>query len=292
MNYVFYLHDEPSLEQFEKKIIFLAKRYNFISYETLSNSIRNVVNLKNTCHITVDDGWLSTYKVIYPIMTKYNIPFTIFVSPEICKTCRNFWYKDLVGADQNYIREMLINAGIYKTGIKKFPVDLLFKEISIDTVYKILDEYWLIHSKEKRSERSFINISELKEMHNSGLVEIGAHTLTHPILANENELRSEYEIIESISQLSSLLNKEITAFAYPNGLNNLDFGKREMDIVKKAGIKLAFSVNPGIINNKINPLAIPRIGSINRLRFGRLGAYLPSLTHQKEIRQEIKKYLV
>ena len=292
MNFVFYLHNEPSLDLFERKLVWFKQRYNLISYNELYDSIYSHKRLNNACHLTVDDGWLSTYQVIFPVMKKYGIPFTIFVSPTVCLSGQNFWYKDITGVDENYLKEMMITKGLYQKGIEKFPAELLLKEISIDSVYKLLDEYWTINNNKNRQPRGFINVDELKEMYSSNLVEVGAHTISKQILSKEDAHRSEYEIIESISKLASVLNKEITAFAYPNGLKNIDFGQREMNAAKKAGIKMAFSVNPGIINDNVNPLAIPRIGSIRRLHLGYLGTLLPSLAHQSSTRKKIRKYLI
>ena len=292
MNFVFYLHDEPLIDEFERKVLWLKNRYKLISYNDLYESIYNHKKINNSCHLTIDDGWLSTYKVVLPIMKKHGIPFTIFVSPEITLSEQNFWYREIKGVNEIVIREMLIDRKLYKKGIERFPIELLFKEIKIDDVYSIINEYWSYHGCRGAINRGFINLSELKELNESGIVEVGAHTLKHPILSNEETNRSEYEISESVFKLSKLLNKKITAFAYPNGLSEIDFGVREMQIASNCGIKMAFSVNPGILNSKVNPLSIPRIGSFRRLKLGHLGVYLPSLAHQKKTRSEIRKYLI
>ncbi len=111
----------------------------------------------------------------------------------------------------------------------------------------------------------------------------------HPVLANETAERVTIEVKSSVERLSDILNKQVESFAYPNGIENLDFSTREMDIVKECGIKCAFSVNPGVINAKTNAMSIPRWGSMARLKFGRLGMYLPSRANQAKIREEIRK---
>ena len=165
---------------------------------------------------------------------------------------------------------------------------MIFKELQIDQVYGILEEF-LAKFPQKIIPRGFMNQYELIELSQSGLVEIGAHTLSHPILSLEDNSRSRHEIIQSIKELSSLLDKEIHYFAYPNGIEGLDYGDREMNYLKEAGIKMAFSVNPNIIDENTNPLSIPRWGSLSRLKFGKIGMYLPSRHNQKDIRYKIKK---
>lgn len=291
MNFVFYLHDEQDPILFEQKLLWFRKRYNLVSCKDIIDYLYDGKPLHNACHLTVDDGWLSTYNVIFPVMRKYGIPFTIFVSPEICRTQENFWYKGLNDLSAYALRSMLIERGFYRKGIEKFPIDLLFKEIPVDDVYTILSDYRTAHALPKPA-RGFVNVEELREMSVSGLVEIGAHTLSHPILSAEPAGRSEHEINASVCRLSEMLDKEVRAFAYPNGLGGMDFGQREMDYARQAGIKVAFSVDPGPLTYKTDPLSISRIGSAKRLLLGRLGTWLPSLANQKGIRRNIRKYRI
>ena len=138
--------------------------------------------------------------------------------------------------------------------------------------------------------RGFMNTEEVLRLHRSGLVEIGAHTMIHPILNIEDNKRSLKEIVQSTEKLSDILNKKVTTFAYPNGIENVDYSIRDEQYAKTAGIDMAFSVVPGTIDGKTNPLSIPRWGSQARLKFGRLGMYLPSRANQVKIRGEIRKY--
>ena len=57
--------------------------------------------------------------------------------------------------------------------------------------------------------------------------------------------------------------------------------------MKSAGVDMAFSVDPREITPKTNPLSIPRWGSVDRLKFGKLGAFLPSRANQMGIRSQI-----
>ena len=78
-----------------------------------------------------------------------------------------------------------------------------------------------------------MNLDEILELEKSDLVTIGAHTLNHPILQNESLETSRKEITDSIIELEKLLGHKIKYFAYPNGAKALDFGMREIDILKE-----------------------------------------------------------
>lgn len=288
MNFAYYLHDEKSQADFEKKLLWFKSRYNLVSINDLREHIYTGKPLKNACMLSVDDGWRSTYEVIYPVMKKHNVTFTIFVSPHVLETGMNFWYYTMRFCDEAVLKQMLVDKGYYSEEAQKYSFEMLAKEIPIDDLYSILDEYKAKYNIVEP--RGFCNLTELIEMHKSGLVEVGAHTMIHPILSREIAPRSEKEIKDSIDKLSDLLQKRVHSFAYPNGLEYIDFGEREMSFAKDAGIDMAFSVNPGVITNKTNPLAIPRWGSEARLKFGRLGMYLPSRMNQTGIRKELLKY--
>ncbi len=289
MNFAFYLHDEKTPKQFEQKLLWLKNRYNLVSINELREHIYDGKSLKNACMLSVDDGWRSTYDVIYPVMKKHNVPFTIFVSPHIMETGINFWYYTLRFCNEDEIKGILIRRGYFSDGIYKYPTELIFKEIQIDEVYDVLNEYQSVHP-EVEIPRGFMNTEEVLRLHRSGLVEIGAHTMIHPILNIEDNKRSLKEIVQSTEKLSDILNKKVTTFAYPNGIENVDYSIRDEQYAKTAGIDMAFSVVPGTIDGKTNPLSIPRWGSQARLKFGRLGMYLPSRANQVKIRGEIRKY--
>ena len=102
-------------------------------------------------------------------------------------------------------------------------------------------------------------------MEASGLVTIGAHTINHPVLANETDKYCQFEIKESIDKLESILGHPIKYFAYPNGRPGFDFTDREMSYLKENNIALAFSTEIDHVSANINPLSVPRMG------FARMG---------------------
>ena len=289
MNFAYYLHDENSPEQFEKTLLWFKSRYKLVSIDELREYIYTGKPLKNACMLTVDDGWRSTYDVIYPVMKKYNVPFTIFVSPHVMEKGENFWYYTLRFCNEDKVKAELVNRKWYSEQAKSFSAEMLLKQLPVDEIYDVLKAVLATHP-EIEIPRGFMNTQEVLELHQSKLVEVGAHTIMHPVLANETNDRTTLEIKKSVERLSDILNTQVDSFAYPNGIEHLDFGKREIDIVKGSGIKCAFSVNPGVISSTTNPLSIPRWGSVARLKFGRLGMYLPSRMNQQKIRKKILNY--
>lgn len=96
---------------------------------------------------------------------------------------------------------------------------------------------------EKQGEKKFslMNAREVKEMYDSGLVEFGGHTLTHPSLPLLKNEELEKEIFQNKKDLEEILGEEIVSFAYPYGHQT----QRVQEIVKKAGYSFAVSTDSG-----------------------------------------------
>jgi peptidoglycan/xylan/chitin deacetylase (PgdA/CDA1 family) len=217
-------------------------------------------HLDNCCHITVDDGDMTFYRVFYPILVKYQIPATIFVSPKKICDHTNFWFQDLAFCNDTAIRKIIKEKKLFgDLDLGNFDIrSVIMKSLPIKDILAVLSEYF--KTVPMPHQRSNMDESEIREISNSGLVEIGAHTINHPILANENDMMSSQEIENSIIQLEALLGKKVTLFAYPNGVPEYDFTQREINRLKKSSIEMAFSTENALLSKACNIYAIPRSG--------------------------------
>lgn len=269
-NTIIYFHEIHDKQWFQSIIESLVNNYHIIGLNELDEYYYNNKSLKNSCHITIDDGDLTFYKNGFPIIKKFNIPVSMYVSPLMATESKNFWFQEIRGYDALKLGEILALETNYELDhqgigeIKKF-----LKTLQIDDILRIIKLY---QDKTATPPKIAMNMNEkqLIEVSNSGLVEIGAHTLNHPLLVNENDEVASYEISESIDRLSSILNKEIKYFVYPNG----DYGEREISILKSKGIRLAFTTERGKLSNQDNPLKIPRSGSPILSSFNNNKAYI------------------
>ena len=97
--------------------------------------------------------------------------------------------------------------------------------------------------------------SQIKECHDSGLVEIASHGLKHQHLPDldDKEACEEFEL--SKSNLESLINDKVVSFAYPYG----DYGDREEALAYEAGYDFAIGTVNGPLKLTDNYYAIRRI---------------------------------
>jgi peptidoglycan/xylan/chitin deacetylase (PgdA/CDA1 family) len=259
MNLVLHFHDIDNLEWFEKTVIHLKKKFEMINIHQLDSFYQGDVELFQTCHITIDDGDISFYNIIFPILRKHNIPATLFVSPLICRDSSNFWFQELYDLDKDILIKQIENLNIVPDDSIKDMSDVLYtlKCLPIKDILNIIRNVKSQNSPDSKPRN--INLSQLLEIADNDLIEIGAHTLNHPILFNEDDQTSKYEISESIILLESLLGRKIKYFAYPNGYPNIDFSAREIVFLERNGINLAFSTEPKVLSKKDNPMSVPRL---------------------------------
>lgn len=256
-------HDVHDMNWFEQIILLLKSKYKIVSIKDLESYYYDKKILKNSCHITFDDGDRYFYSTIYPILKKHEIPASLFVSPKICIEDGNFWFQEIEGFNQKYFKKILseVTNIDYKT-ISKYSMFLVLKNLKIADIWKVINTYRNKYSLEAK-EGINLNIGNLIEIDRDGLVVIGAHTLNHPILANEVDATSEKEINDSILGLAEILGHDVRYFAFPNGLPGLDFNARELDYLRNNNCRIAFSTVPRDFSLNDNPLSIPRYGISN-----------------------------
>lgn len=97
--------------------------------------------------------------------------------------------------------------------------------------------------------------SQVVEATQSGLVEVGAHTVHHTYLKGRPLESAKFEINQSKKDLEKEFNIHIVSFAYPYGA----FDKQAVDLVKEAGFKTATSTVPGIMADQSNRFFLYRL---------------------------------
>jgi len=250
------VHDQ---KWFENVIRLLKRMYTMVSLKEIYEFYYGGLSLKNACHITFDDGDRTVYENAFPILKKYNVPASIYMSPKAIIEQQNFWFQEIRGYDENILKSLISELELFEQDIKNASLKPLLKKLQVDTIWEIIDRY------RKRTNTALkecvnMNCEQLIELDQSGLVAIGAHTLDHPILKNESDERAAYEISGSIEWLGKLLNKPINHFAYLNGRYGEDFDEREMTILDSNGVELCFTTDKGVVSKDNHSLKIPRTG--------------------------------
>ena len=95
---------------------------------------------------------------------------------------------------------------------------------------------------------------QIKELHESGNVEIGNHSHSHEYLVDESSEIIRNDILKSIEIFEKELGENSEFFSYPFGEYSLEFKK----IIKDLGFKYAFGQHSGVIDESKDMWALPR----------------------------------
>jgi peptidoglycan/xylan/chitin deacetylase (PgdA/CDA1 family) len=231
--------------------------------------------------ITFDDGWKDNFTHAFPILKKYNVPATIFISTNNIDNTVLFWSEELtihVGKALATRREEII--GLLQEEILSILYDygdtrrIEFNQKCTDPSYlldrfieclkltmalirqDILSSFYFKLGVHTHINGSYYLLSwdEIRTISNYG-IEFGSHTHTHELLDRVDNRTIDYELKESKHRLESELGKEVRLFSYPNGyFQNHAIQKA----LRKNGYQYAFTLDSRTIFTDDDPLLLPR----------------------------------
>jgi peptidoglycan/xylan/chitin deacetylase (PgdA/CDA1 family) len=117
--------------------------------------------------------------------------------------------------------------------------------------YNIKGTFYISPENHEMTPESRIGINQIKKL--SENFEIGAHTMTHPVLSKISNIVARQEIVESKKMLENILSNHVISFCYPGG----DYKLVHKKIVEEVGFKLARTVDRFCIDPGDDCFAIP-----------------------------------
>lgn len=118
------------------------------------------------------------------------------------------------------------------------------------TIYVVIDRHdrdWSTYKKAHHNSGELarepkLNDEQVRLLANSGLVEIGSHTMTHANLDKLDDAQCLHELSDSKQQLESLIEQPVTSFAYPFGI----YSERDVHLALQAGYSNAVTTKEGV----------------------------------------------
>jgi len=258
---------------FEKHIKYLIKHYDIISIDEFNRRFREDKFTNREIVLTFDDGYANNLYVVDPILSKYNLPFTVFASTEHIDT-GHFFPTSInriivhgAGVDEVRIpsqdlilplktkEERDYAANTISNLLKTLTLEDM-KTITQELIDNVSEKEWKRLEEKHKSQRP-MTWDELIELSKKPNVTIGSHCKWH-ICCHSNQEKEvvRREIEESKKDLETKLGVECKYFAYPNG----DFTEYSNMIVKE-NYSMGFSIKGKERVSRNNNIAlIPRIG--------------------------------
>ena len=255
-----------SPESFERHIKYISENYKVLK---LDEDWSDIVKAdQKYIVITFDDGYVDNYRFALPILEKYHVPATFFVSTDLIDTKEMYWWDELekIFIIDKYIGEFEFEGILYSITDSNDSINVC---LTIRNRIKNMAPIKRKESMEKlrlalrcgqpvTSELRCVNTAELARMAKSPYITIGGHTKSHLSMGNIHSkelLCSEME--ESLGILEEKTGKKIDVFAYPFG-GEEDRCDTADQIMSACGIKKSMLVKNGNINVSDKMYNLPR----------------------------------
>ncbi len=257
---------EPDAARFDAMMRYVSRAYRVLTLgEAVEHLNRNSLPPRSLV-ITFDDGYADNAEVALPILQRYGLRATFFVSTGFLDGGR-MWNDSVIECIRSCSYRQpdlglfgLERCSLNNTAERTAVIDSLLPRIKYLTLPKREEA---IASLQKvcgvgaLPADLMMDSDQVRDLHRSGM-EIGAHTVNHPILTSITSSEAEREIGEGKRGLESIIDASVDVFAYPNGKPNQDYDHSHVAMAKKLGFIGAVSTAPGVAQSDDDVFQLPR----------------------------------
>ena len=241
-----FTHATALAEQLE----YLNAHYTIVPLSAIGRHLLDGEPLPNApAAITIDDGYRDAYDVAFPILRRHRAPATLFAATDFIDRKGWLWTDKLRYVEARRNPSSSLNARRANAELKRLPNEEKDRRIAA-----IAQDAGVTLPALPPADCGAITWEQAREMAAAG-IEIGSHTVTHPILTQLDPAQLEYELRQSRSRLEHVLDREVALFCYPNG----DYNARVRGAVERAGYRIAVTTEGGLNDRSSDPLVLRRI---------------------------------
>lgn len=271
------LPSEPDARRFDQILGWIKSWFNVLPLDAAVERLKTGKLPPRAAAITFDDGYADNCTIAMPLLQKHNLSACFFVATGFLDGGR-MWNDTIIESvrsshanvlDLSHLdlgRPIIDSPNEKKIAIEKLLADLKYRprnerEAVANNIAQI--------AKASLPNNLMMTSNEVVAMRDAGM-QIGAHTVSHPILAKIKINSARQEIADSKIQLEELLGDEVSLFAYPNGKKCNDYLPEHADLVRELGFKAAVSTQWGASDANTDLFNIPRFTpwDKSKIRFG------------------------
>ena len=219
--------------------------------------------------ITFDDGYADNATEATPLLRKHGLSATFFVSAGFLDGgC--MWNDGVIETLRRTRREH-IDLSALDPALPQESLPLSALEQRRNTIGRVLGSFKYLPAEQRLKlvarlaelceldlpRGLMMDADQLRGMQAAGMT-IGAHTMTHPILATLDDAAAWSEITESQRVLEGVIGRRVGLFAYPNGKPGQDYSLRSVELVREAGFDAAVATAWGTATRETDRFQLPR----------------------------------
>ena len=259
------LNGEESAASFEAQISYLSSHFNILPlHEAIQRLQDNTLPSRAAC-ITFDDGYANNAEVALPILEKYSAPATFFIAAGFINGGM-MWNDKVIELIRRAPGHLL---DLTEIGLGKHEIKTLAQRQK--TLFSLVETFKYLPHEEKYAqldklsqlipvtlpENFMMTAEQIRQLHNAGM-EIGGHTVNHPILTRLDDETAYIEIENGKKLLEDIIESPVRLFAYPNGKPGQDYLQKHAAMIKEIGFDAAVSTAWGAARRNADIYQLPR----------------------------------
>ena len=261
----------------ERIVGWFARRYRFCTVGEGARALRNGGLKRSLVALSFDDGYRDNCEVLLPLLERSGGRATVFLESRPLDTRKVNWshkyfwilaklepgdfmrrYGELTGepavfgAAEEILRDDPGRVGYRFKRLLKYEAGPEDRDLVLDQIFCELggDERELC-------DQLYLTWDEVRRMQ-AAEIELGGHTVNHPILSRCEARQAEREVGEGAASLRRALQDDVTSFAYPWG-RPWDFDEASQRAVRIAGFEVACTMTPGVNLPGSDPMQYARL---------------------------------
>jgi peptidoglycan/xylan/chitin deacetylase (PgdA/CDA1 family) len=269
--------DEPDVVRFEAQMQWVRRWFNVLPLGRAVDMLYEGTIPARALSITFDDGYADNEALAAPILKRLGLSATFFISTgfldggcmwndrviEAIRGCQADAI-DLrpIGFDHHPLHSDAARRDAIATLLKAV------KHLESEPRARAVDDI-VAAAGVQGTPLLMMRPAQVRRLRTLGM-EIGAHTITHPILTRLAPEAAMRELADSKGYLQDLLGEPVKLFAYPNGVPGQDYAAEHVEMARDCGFKAAVSTAWGAASVRSHRFQLPRFTpwDRNRLKYG------------------------
>jgi peptidoglycan/xylan/chitin deacetylase (PgdA/CDA1 family)/CelD/BcsL family acetyltransferase involved in cellulose biosynthesis len=262
--------DAISTQLFEEHVRYLARNYKVVRMSEIMRHLAEGDSPEMLVGITFDDGYADNYQNAFPILQRYGVPATIFLTTGGLDSGEALWFERLADAVQKTSKEFIdLEIDIPRRFWMRTLTERVDANNRIFSLLRTLENsartFWLTRildglgaGKETLRKNNMLSWDQVRSMNAKG-IDFGGHTVTHPFLSRLTPAEAAWEVSECKRRIEQELQQPVDYFAYPNGREE-DIAGASKEVLRTAGYRAAVTTIWGMNDEFTDHMELKRGG--------------------------------